>query len=197
MGVQLVCCGGKEAPEAIVRGWKIYLVLPAELQARVWDVVIPGIFEPESALSRARAEAFVEEEAIPIEHASSVLQAAGFLLTQASANDMSLEALRQDLFLLADGTAPGSEILLGKYELVKSDLRNALLQRTLADHGQVLVSLDWRVDQVSASNRGTHLDTTVIFLTLGYLTGDQRKRLSLQVTQEGLKDLRRFLAQFD
>ena len=197
MGIRLAMCRGHEGPTAVIEGWKSYLSLPSELQLRLWQVVLPGILTPGDPTNQARVEAFVNEDAVLPEQSAGMINAGGFVLTQACAQDLSPEALRHDLHLLSDGEAEGSAILLSVYGTEKQRVREAFLRQTLADHGNVLVSLDWRIDQVSASNRGARLEAPVVFLTLAYITGEERRRISLQVTPEGLRDLRQFLSQFD
>ncbi|MEZ4649290.1 MAG: COMM domain-containing protein [Candidatus Eisenbacteria bacterium] len=197
MGTRLAVCRGQEVPEVVQNGWAAYLALKGEHQTQVWRIVVAGILVPDDPSNPALVEAFVQNDEVPTDRAASILQSCGFILTQACALDITKEALANDLRLLSNGEPDGAQLTLAVFESERQRIRETLLRQTLTDHGNVLVSLDWRVDQVSASNRGSNLEAPVVFLTLKYLNGDEQRRLSLQVTPEGLQDLRRFLAQFD
>jgi len=71
-----------------------------------------------------------------------------------------------------------------------------IIQESLADHGKVLVGIDWREDNVTASDRGAKLNTTVVLLTLRYRENNRVERITLQLTPEAMKELKLFCDRF-
>ena len=70
-------------------------------------------------------------------------------------------------------------------------MRQEVLQGTLADHGKLLLGVDWRLDSVQASNRGSKMRVPVALLTLRFREGEQTQRITLQVLPETLRELPR------
>jgi hypothetical protein len=58
------------------------------------------------------------------------------------------------------------------------------------------VGLDWRLDSVTASDRGVQLDSSVVLLTVRYRDCDSLKRLTLQLTSDSLRQLKTFVDRF-
>ena len=58
------------------------------------------------------------------------------------------------------------------------------------------MGIDWRVDNVTASDRGAKLDTTVVLLTLRYRENNRVERISLQLTPEAIRELKSFSDRF-
>ena len=104
--------------------------------------------------------------------------------------------MKQDLIALSDGDTPLVAEFQKYFMATKQMLRNRLTEITLADHGKLLTGLDWRVDNVTASDRGTQLNATVVYLTLHYREGDNQDRVSLQLTPEYIKHLKAFTDRF-
>ena len=61
----------------------------------------------------------------------------------------------------------------------------------MTDHGHTLRSVEWRVDTVLASSRGDAGAGRIGILTLGYGTGPDEHKLTLQLTPDKLEELRR------
>jgi hypothetical protein len=110
--------------------------------------------------------------------------------------DLSLEAFHHDLDALSGGDHEGAKIISAKYDEMKAGLRALIIQNSLADHGNLLVGLDWRLDEITASDRGTQLNTVVVFLTLRYRAGNQIERITFQLSPEAMKELKRFTDRF-
>jgi len=192
----LRCLLGRGASEPLLEGWRCYQRLPPEVQRDVWDLVASGIARPADPGFQSRIRALCDQHGLDEAGVLPAVQACGFLLGQAVALDLSEGDFRSDLIVLADESADGLEAILPRYPVLKTALREAMMIGTLADHGKVLVALDWRVDRVSSSNRAAQLEADVVFLTLKYREGEEICRVTLQVTTQGLQDLRAFLERF-
>jgi len=126
----------------------------------------------------------------------SAMRGCDFLLRQACALDVDTEAFRQDLSALSEGDEQGVEVIVSQYDGAKAELRKVIVQESLADHGKVLVGIDWRVDNVTASDRGAELNTTVVLLTLRYRENNRVERITLQLTPEAIRELKLFSDRF-
>lgn len=191
-GAALHSFAGNPAPPALVDAWRRFRGLDSEARSALWAIVVPLILEPADPEHRRRLEAFCRDHQVAEDVAVAVVQACGQLLRQAGALDLDQEHFRQDLATLSNGTTVDAGVLLDRYDELKGRLRRQIVAETLAQHGKVLVGLDWRVDQVVGSDRGTRLNTSVVFLTLRYRDGDRLDRITLQLTPEALTELKQF-----
>ena len=183
---------GAPAPPPLVDGWKHLLDLSQEAWDGFWSLLAPALLAPADPNNHARLESFSQKYEVSQEHALAALQACGLLFQQASALDLGQELFRKDLATLSDGESDRTATLAVKYDEVKGELRKRIAAESLIDHGKVLTGVDWRVDNVVSSDRGTQLNATVVFLTLRYREGDRTERITLQLTPEALKELKVF-----
>ena len=197
MPVSLHVLGGGPATEAIRTGWATYQALPEPVQTALWGLIASGLVRAGDPRVQEEVRAFCEAHAIDEERLAPALQTCGLLLGQAAALGVARADFRQDLETLSDGNSQGHETVLGRYDAILGGVRESMVVGSLADHGKVLIGLDWRVDRVSASSRAARLDTDVIYLTLRYREGDSVDRVTLQLSTKGVRDLRAFLQRFE
>jgi hypothetical protein len=179
-----------------VEGWKQFLGFPEKAMNNFWGILRPALMQPANPSNKQRIESFSREHGLSDKEVVSAMRSCDFLLRQASALDMDVTPFRQDLAALSEGDEQGAEVILSQYEGAKADLRKVIIKESLADHGKVLVGIDWRVDNVTASDRGAQLDTTVVLLTLRYRENNRVERITLQLTPEAMKELKLFCDRF-
>ena len=194
--IKLNCCQGRPAPVPVVEGWRQFLQLPEHARKGFWDVLFPALLEPANPANKQRIESFSREYGLEQEAVVLAMRGCDFLLRQASSLDMDASAFQQDLALLSGGEQQYAETIISQYDSAKANLRKILVQESLADHGKVLVGMDWRIDNVSASNRGAKLNTTVVLLTLKYRENNRIERTTLQLTPDAIKELKLFTDRF-
>jgi hypothetical protein len=194
--IKLNCCQGRPAPVPVVEGWRQYLRFPEQARKGFWGVLFPALLEPANPANKQRIEAFSREHGLEEVAVVSAMRGCDFLLRQASALDMDAAPFRQDLAALSEGDEQGADFILSQYEGAKADLRKVIIQESLADHGKVLVGIDWRVDNVTASDRGAKLNSTVVLLTLRYRENNRVERITLQLTPEAIRELKLFSDRF-
>ncbi len=197
MNQPLHCLGGNPAPQQISNGWAAYQSLPKASQANIWDLVAQGAADPAAPDFLNRLEEYRQSHEIEAETLHAVVQSCGFILSQSTAFDLSADQLRSDLVNLSKDSEAGFDPLLSRFDGFKSRLREGMVFGSLADHGKVLTSLDWRVDRVASSSRAAQLNTDVVYLTLRYREGEQDGRVTLQVSSAGIADLKGFLSRFE
>jgi hypothetical protein len=197
----LHCFHGAPAPPQVVDGWQRYLHLPKPARRAIWYLLGPAVLDLNGSNHEELLSSFCKEHGISKEPVVQAVYSCGFVLSRAAALDLGLGQVHEDLAALCGDTAVDDEdaldILLARYEGMKTQLRGLIAQESLADHGKVLVGLDWRVDNFSASHRGANLDTTVVFLTMRYRDGHQLDRITFQLTQDALSELKQFCSRFE
>lgn len=194
--ISLQCLSGAAAPPQVVAGWRKLARFPEVARQGFWDLLGLAVVEPGDPGHQERLEAFCRDQEMAMATVLQALQACDFLLGSATTLNLASEALRQDLTVLSEKPIPLVDEFLGRYESAKPLLRTRLMEATLADHGKLLTGLDWRVDNVTASDRGAQLNATVVYLTLRYRDGDDQNRVTFQLTPEALKKLRAFTDRF-
>jgi len=194
--IRLQCCQDRPVPQPVVEGWKQFLGFPEKAMNSFWGILRPALMQPANPKNRQRIESFCGDYGLIEKDVVAALRGCDFLMRQASALDMDATPFRQDLAALSEGDEQGAEVILSQYEGAKADLRKQIIQESLADHGNVLVGIDWRVDNVTVSDRGTKLNTTVVLLTLRYRDANRTERITLQLTTEAMKELKLFCDRF-
>jgi hypothetical protein len=193
---KLKCCQGNPAPSFVVDGWKRFIGFPEQARNGFMSLLAPAMREPADPENRQRVGIFSNGHGLAEEDVVAALRSCDFLLRQASMLDLDADAFQQDLAVLSGGDHQAAGPVLANYNAAKANLRLQILGETLADHGKVLVGLDWRVDNITASDRGVQLNSDVVFLTLRYREGSRVERITLQLTPEAVKELRLFCEKF-
>ena len=188
--------GGEPAPVMVVDGWNRYCRFPVEAREPFLDLLRPVILDPANPAILGAVRDLATNQGLREEDVSAALQAGSILYTQVGALDLASEDLKSDLEALSRGEAEAATAFLSRFDATKQEVRNAIIQGTLRDHGKVLVGLDWRVDEIKASDRGAPLEVSVVLLTLRYQDGDEPGRITLQLTPDAMKQLGAFAARF-
>jgi len=192
----LECCQGQAPPEAVVRGWERLVAMPTSAQQAFTEILAESVTEPdEGALSRALA-GFCEAHRVGEDEAFTALKACHFLLHRAAALDLPAEGFAGDLRKLSGDETGALRLVAPRYAPLKKRIREELLERTLADHGHVLVDLGWRVDTLTSSDRAVGLDAPVVFLTLKLRDSEATERVTVQLTPRSIRMLRSFCRRF-
>jgi COMM domain len=196
--IPLQCLGGNSASAELLAGWRRVLGVPEAQLERFTAALQLGVREP-AADGSGVLQDLAAATGIATDDLAVALTSCGFLLRQAARLDLDAEVFAADLARLGPG-GPGSgaaaAALSALYETCKAPLRQQGVNDALADHGKLLVGLNWRVDKIAASDRGLQLDADVVFLTLVYRDGGSRERITLQLTPTSLQALKSFCNRF-
>lgn len=184
--------GGSPTPTLVSEGIQILQEMAGPSRTEFWELLETVIRNPGDSSHGDRIGGFSHEHDLPNGRVVEALQASETLLHQAAAFDLDRDRFAQDLAALSDLHALSLDPLLPLYDGLKGELRGRILGDTLTDHGKVLLGLDWRVDNVLASDRGVDLQGTVLMLTLRYQEGERIERITLQLTPDALAELKRF-----
>lgn len=187
---KLHCFGDVSPPAAIVEGIEQLDALPEGAVRQLWPLIEASLQTQDASGNTELLRWFCERLTLDPALIMIVVRCFDALLRQGAALGLSGEAFQEDLEALCAGNAAPVELLLPRYPATRDWLRQRIVEDTLADHGKVLVALDWRLDQVHASHRGTSINTPVAFLRLNYREGEERRRISLQLTPDAVRSLR-------
>jgi hypothetical protein len=127
----------------------------------------------------------VDEDAL-----APAIKACRFVIREAARRDVPAGALGEDLDRLCPGELLVKELVLAGYEPARDRMRHEMVKAAIADHGKLLVGINWRVDAIQASERGMKLRMPVAMLTLHYREGAEMGRVTLQVLPDMVGELR-------
>ena len=179
---------GARVPAEIVVDLGLVKTLPAPARQQLLRVLGPCLAEPvpnvESQLDR-----FCSEFGVRRPELARALKACRFLLRQAAVTNLTEAEFVEDLAVLGD-TGEIAESLLSGYETAVKLVRLEIKLGAVADHGKVVERVSWRVDHIGESSRGDKVGVPVLVLTLSYLEGGRRDRITLQLGPDTVKELR-------
>lgn len=188
--IALKCLGGRSAPPGIADDLKRLAELPRSARDRLWQVLAPTLREPLPGNLDALLDDFCRRHGSSRPRLAPVLAACRFIVRAASLIDLSADDLASDVAALTDADGEAVAVLSGGYDAAKELLRREVKHETLADHGNLLESVDWRMDVVASSNRGGRLALPVAVLTFRYREGEKKRRLTLQLEPQSVQELK-------
>jgi hypothetical protein len=195
MTTPLHCLDGEKAPEAIIADLRLLASLPEAARLRFWDALGPALSDPVPDSIDDTLDAFTRTHDVHPNVLGRTLKASRFLVREACARNLDRSRFEDDIVRLCGGALSPeavviAPILLSRYETARTSLGAVAFRATVADHGYVLRSVEWRIDSVLASSRGNTGGARIAVLTLGYGQGKDDEQLTLHVTQDKLEELR-------
>lgn len=184
--------GGSAPPADLAVDLRALVALPSGAQRNLWEALGPVLAEPISADVEARLTAFCARHQAADGDLARSLKACRFLLRSAVKLGVDQERFAADLDALGGDDAPRLRaLLLPGFDAARRFVREEIVRRTLAEHGKLVEGVDWRVEQLVASNHGDGVDQRVAAVTLRFSEGDRRERITLYFTPEMLAELAR------
>jgi hypothetical protein len=191
-------CFSADGPsESVMTGWRMLLTLPPVAQQNLWHLIPVGLLEPDPPEHRQIVESYATRFDANPAHVLGAVRTCQFFLRTAAARKLETEAVMADLRVMSQGSTAGVELLAPHFDELRDRLRLRLLEDTLADHGNVLVGFDWRIDNVSSSNHGEMEGVPVVFMNLVYRHGDDKHKLAMQLTPSAIASLKAFFSRFE
>lgn len=196
---QLHCLSGGLAPGDLPPAIKALLTLDETLHEQLHPLLVPLLgLAPDAQVDQRLVELCQRLEQ-PVAHLGNSLKSARFLLRMAAARDLDDEHFCDDLrrlFVVGDADADAARyssleaLLLPIYRAARPALRQEIALEALSAHGKVLSSIQWRIDQLAATDMGQAIDLPVTLLTLHYQDDDRSDRITLQLLPQMLQQLR-------
>jgi hypothetical protein len=184
----LKCLGGDPVPPSLASDLaRIGALHPSARQA-FWDALGPSLPEPVPPDVGAQLDAFCSAHSVTQDDLAPALKAVRFLVREAARRDISANDLEADLGSLVQDAAVRA-VVVGVYERARGEVQRGLLLRSLADHGNVVTGMAWRVDTVEASHHGLMKPTPIGVVTVVVQGGSAEHPMTLQITADHAKDL--------
>ena len=181
---------GQPVPADIAEDLRLFATLPQNARERFYEILGPCLADPLPNDVDARLGRFCGSYGgIEAGRVARVIKGCRYVLRNASAIDLDAQAFAEDLRSVTEGNELG-EALLGGYEEAKVQVRTEMLRGAITDHGKTVEGIDWRIDTVSAADRGERFRYAVAILTLRYQEGNKHERITLQVLPDMLQELR-------
>ena len=193
-GPKLRCLGGSEPPPEVSLGLKDLSLLSGSARAHFWDALGPALRDPVPRELEPLLERFQQAHQVAQGPLVRAIAACRLLLREAAQRTTSGDDFAHDLAGLNAGSGELEAILMPGFESAMAALRQEILAGSLADHGKLLVGVDWRVDSMVCSDRGEKLQSPVVVVTLRYLEGGQPGRFTVQALPDMLQQLRTMCA---
>jgi hypothetical protein len=184
----LRCLRGRSVTPEIMADLDRIEAVPGAARRQLFRVLGPLLLEPVPD-TKPKLDEFCRELGVPGDDLARVLKACRFLLRQAAMTNLTADQFAEDLVALGDTGALAASLLSGYDEALKL-IRLEIMAGALADHGKALQQVSWRLDRIDVSNRGDRLDVPVVVLTLGYVEGGRRERITLHAGVDSLRELR-------
>lgn len=188
--ITLRALAGRPCPEDVVLHARSAVKLTPRAIEHLPDVLDASLTDAMSQPLAAALTQFSLRHEIAEADLGRTIRACRFLVREASAVDLAVEAFAEDFALLFPEPRGLASLVVGRYEALKRKIRAGLYAAALAEHGAVLSDVAWRVDLVAATSDATRLMMPVAMLTLTYEDGRDSRRLTLQVPGEVLRKLR-------
>jgi hypothetical protein len=180
----LHCWGGEEPPSDILLGIKDIALLTESARRHFWEALGPSLQYPLPTELEQLVAAFQREHELQQGPLARALKSCRALLRKAARRNISREAFADDLRKV--GGEELEALLMNGWERAMAALRQEVLYGSLIDHGNLLVGVDWRVDQMMVSHRGDKLQSPVAQITFRYMEGKEERRLTMQALPDTL-----------
>lgn len=189
----LACLGGRPAPPEMAGDLRLLADLPEAAQRRLWEALGPSLPEPIPAPVEQRLTDFCRRYEVDDAALARALKAARHLLRAAAAADLDRARLAADVALLAgEAAAPLVQaLLLAGWDAARALLRAEIVQKTLADHDDLVTRVDHRVEQILSSSHGRNLGVRLLSVTFRAARAGREERVTVRLAPDQIEELRR------
>lgn len=186
----LHAAGGARPPPSLPGDLRRLAGMAPEALAHFWHALGPCLSDPTSEETAKTLDVFCAAYRVEEDDLARAIKACRYLVEGGARFDLPADRLADDIDVLCPESPEIKTLLLAGYEPIKAELRRAILASALSDHGKLLTGVQWRVDVVDSSERGARLGVPVVMLTLHYLEGAERRRITLQALPDMVGQLK-------
>jgi hypothetical protein len=184
-----------ELPSGMSEDLQAFSELPGPVKLSFWEVLEPHLTPNLDDRVEAVAARFARAHGLEQSALGPSIRAMRFLCMQGAA--LAVPPPRFSAAIATIGLpSDTNDVISALYEHAYSTLRSRIIARTLGDHGDVVVGIDWRVDDVRISSHGRTDDLALVIFTFRTQRGDQPRRYTLQFMPEQIGELRAILDRF-
>ena len=164
--------------------------MPDAKRPALWELLSVALPEELPTGFDSLLERFAAEHDLPPPRLVRVLRVCRMLLREAARRNVPATAFGDDLTALGVPTSGDvGAFLMSHYADAMGMLRHEVRYGALTDHGKLLTRVDWRVDVVKHAHRGVEIEEPVALVTLHFLEGDRRERVTFQALPDLLAEL--------
>lgn len=176
----LHAAGGARPPPDLAGDLGRLAAMRPEAVAKLWQALGPCLSDPGSEETARTLDVFCAAYGVDEDDLARGIKACRYLIEGGARLDLPAEKVAEDIGRLCPEAPEIGTVLLAGYEPVKAEMRRAIVASALAEHGKLLLGVQWRVDVVDSSDRGARLGVPVVMLTLRYREGSEERRITLQ-----------------
>jgi hypothetical protein len=183
---------GEPVPATIPADLRALLQLSEAARSRFGEILGPCLQPKVPDDADRMIEAFGRKYDTVGNHVAHALRGSRYVIWEAAKANASSADLRDELVALtdADAAVAMATVLLPIYEAARDRIRGEVMRRAIADHGTMVVGVDWRLDRVVASQHARELEAEIAVLTFSCREGSETRRVTLQLDREMLGRLR-------
>lgn len=190
---KLRCLPDGVAPDSLGDDLSRLLDLPDRAREGFWKVLAVYL-EPElDEAGKQTIVGYCERFDLTTEQLAPAIRAARFLFDAAATAGTDGEALARDIATLLpeEQAREAAALLVPWFDDLVPRLRRERIERSIGDHGKLVVDTHWRVDRITSSDRAGAVNTSVAVITLSYREGSRTERITLHMLPDQLDALRR------
>ncbi len=182
--------GGEPPPAGLAAALDSAATLSNKSQEKLASLLTPLLVAmPDDQLDNRIIRLCGREEIDPNQLAPP-LKAARFLFMLAAQQDLTVDALAEDLAALCSAAPLVTQLLLPSYAEALPSMREEMIAASLQAHGRVLANVEWRIDTIGSSSRGRKLNVPVAMVTLHYQDRQQSGSFTIQMLPSMVEELR-------
>ncbi len=187
--ITLHSLGGGSGPPDLAGDLCRLLRLPPEGLGKLWQVLSPCLAEKIGPETEKLLDVYCSAYGISGDDLGRAIRAARFLIQAAAKLDVPAERFAEDLAALCPDARAVHEVLLAGYEPAKKQLRQAAAMAAIVGHGKLLTDVEWRLDLIQTSERGGAIRAPITMVTLHYVDGQEKGRVTLQALPDMIEKL--------
>jgi hypothetical protein len=180
---------GARAPAGLVRDLRAYAELSAAARADFWSVLEPNLAEQVDDRVGAFVAKFCREREVTTEALGPVVRSLRHLFRAAAALGLAPPRVAADLVACGLAEELVTRELAPCYERAFGALRQRLVAEAVAEHGNLVTDVSWRVDSIRASHRAKNLSTPVALVTFRYRHAGEQRAITLELLPDMLERL--------
>ncbi len=192
---KLATLGGADAPAGFAEDLRCLLRLPAEARPKLWQVIEPCLAEELGKDAERLLDVFASAYRVAADDLARALKAVRFLVKTAVQCNVPAPTVADDVASLCPDAPWLAQLIAAGYEPLRAAFRREVMKAAVADHGNLLIGAQWRIDTIDASERGADLRVPVAVLTLQYREGTELRRITLQALPEMMLQLKKICGQ--
>ena len=193
--IKLRCYGGNPIPDQVLKDWLLFCELDEKIQYNIWNLIKSIVYGQSSEQLKSEISEFCNKFYIEEKKLTRSLGLLTHMLQQATKYDLSKNDIENDFLILKKLKHGEVDDIITGYVEVKNEIKIKFINNTLLSHGKLIVGVDWKIENIEASNDAFNIHIPVVTLTFRYREGDDSNRISLRMTTDTIEQLQSALSE--